>query len=119
MVSLTAYSQTSNKVLVERKKLEILLDSYFYDFPSCQRSLMASDSLNSIYKLSLAYSDSLNQIKGTKIELQSTQLDLWSKRYDNTNELHREQLNRATKKGIKLGSIITGIPAILLIIVLL
>lgn len=118
IISWTAYSQTSNKILVERKKLEILLDYYFYDGPACQRSLMASDSLNSIYKLSLAYSDSLNQIKATKIELQGLQLNTWEQRYNNIVAKYDEAITHLKRKNLKLALLAIGEAVLLVLLVL-
>jgi hypothetical protein len=109
----------SNKmIMVTKWKLERLLDSHFYDLPTCKTSLQVTDSLTSILKLSLAYSDSLNQIKSTKIQLQATQLTIWEKRHGNTIQANKERINDLKKKKNRLTLIAIG-EAVLLVLIIL
>lgn len=70
-------------------------------------------------RLTVNNQDKLILLRTQERDLKAEEANLLQKRFDNAAEIHKIELKKATKKGMKLGAILTGIPAILVVIMLL
>lgn len=105
--------------MIPKWKLERLLQSHFYILPPCDSTV---NSLNvTLEKFNITFNEQskILQLRTEQRDLKVLEADLWQRRFENQKDIHKTELKEATKKGIKLGSILTGIPAILLIIFIL
>lgn len=119
LIALSQKSDSLKNISIPKWKLERLLQSHFYILPSCDSTVIA-------YQKALELADSTINSANKVILIRTQQRDLkvleaytCEQRFSNQKTIHQQELKQATKKGRKQGIILTGIPAILLIILLL
>lgn len=90
---------------VDKKKLDILLDNYFYDFPSCTLALDKSHQAIDSLKFALQKGVELIDLRTLERDLKVKEVLLMDSLRSNTEEIHRNQLKSEKKKGNKKGII--------------
>lgn len=116
VLPLIAYSQ---KYQVDKAKLDVLLQAYFYTLPACDTTVSklqtALDSLKLTLQEHYKYTEVIIQERDNK----AMEAETWRLKEANRNVIHKQELKTSRNKGRKEGFLAGGgIGLILLILVL-
>lgn len=113
---MTLYCQSYQ---VDKGKLETLLQAYFYTLPACDSTVNALNITLEKFNITFNEQSKIIELRTQQRDLKVIEANLWQKRFENAANIHQMELKQAKKKGRKQGVILTGMPAILLIILIL
>lgn len=115
LISSATYSQDSLRFYsVPKWKLDVLLDSYAYDLPSCNNSVVKLDSALHGLKIALTAGQTLIELRTKERDLKVDEVKELRQASIKTESLHKIDLKIQRKKSFKKG-IGVGIGAFVII----